>query len=55
MTLEELIEVLKTPDHVDPEDVLKMEVKFMTEYDGEELELLSVYEHNGQIFIDIGK
>ena len=56
MKLRDAIEALSTPDHLVDEDIeeaMDMEVFFMTGV-GVELELLSVYEHEGAIYVDIG-
>ncbi len=53
MTLREIIECLKTPDHINHSEALEMEVEFNT-ISNSNLELISVYEYNGKIIIDIG-
>lgn len=53
MTLSDLILALSEIDDVDTAEVLGMEVEFCTiNRDG--LDLLSVYEHEGKILIDVG-
>lgn len=53
MNLRKIINAVSTPDGVDNEAALDMEVEFCTlGRDG--LTLLSAYEHDGKILVDIG-
>ena len=55
MTVRDIIEALKTPEPFegDMDKLLDMEVEFCTE--GEQrLELLSVYDDDGKVIVDIG-
>lgn len=53
MTLQDLLNSLTNPDHIDTAKALNLEIEFCT-IDRHNLSLLSVYEDNGKIIIDIG-
>ena len=53
MTLRELLRHLTNPDHISTNKALGLEVEFCT-IDKSNLSLLSVYEDEGKIIIDIG-
>lgn len=53
MTLQDLLNILANPDHIDTNKALNLEIEFCT-IDKHNLSLLSVYEDNGKIIIDIG-
>lgn len=54
MTLGDLVQAISLPDDTDMKKALKMEVRFDAIRD-HDLELLSVYVHEGVVRIDIGK
>ena len=53
MTLQKLLNILANPDHIDTAKALNLEIEFCT-IDKHNLSLLSVYEDNRKIIIDIG-
>lgn len=53
MLLRELLDSLTNPDHISADKALDLEVEFCTIY-RTNLSLLSAYEDDGKIIIDIG-
>lgn len=53
MKLKDVVEAMKTPDDVDYKEASEMEVEFCS-ISKDNMNLLSVYEHEDKIIIEIG-